>query len=94
MEPMIALPIPRSPCRQSYTPPDSPRVTAHSEAITVTDLKQVLVELIQEAQETDRQGALEPTKPESVEHDQPKVRASKLAYKVVDEMFVFYSHLT
>jgi hypothetical protein len=76
------------------SPPDSPSVTVHSEAITVADLKQVLVELIQEAQNTGHQGALGPTKPESVEHDQPKVRASKIAYKTVDEMFVFYSHLT
>ena len=81
---------PRSPCLQSYTPPNSPTLAPSSKVVTINDLR-ALVELFKATPTTDsadKASILEGGSADNAEADKPKGRTSRLEYKKVDEMLV------
>lgn len=88
------LSTPCSPCLRSYTPPDSPRVHTSPQAGTHERSERALEKFVQVLEKADPTNKPEDVKPEAtkdVESEKPKARASKLEYKLVDEMYVIYS---
>ena len=84
--------VPFNPSPRSYTPPGSPRLRSCQYAITLDDLKQVLVDIIREvpkAQSTKEVEAAMSESEKASQSDQPKAagRASRLEYKAVNEMY-------
>ena len=90
----MALPTPRSPQPESFTPPDSPRLAVPPQPLTVDVLVQALTKVLQQTR-TNSTGKAETTQPKTSEtpkSEEPKEknrpgRASKFEYKTVNEMY-------
>ncbi len=75
----------------AYTPPDSPRVHESSQARTIDRFEHVVKKLIRALEKVDARNKPEDAKleaPKHIEAEKPKIRASKLEYKLVDEVYV------
>ena len=87
----LALTAPRSPCLQSYTPPNSPRVQASLPVGALDRLEQTpdkLTQALEKIEITNKREDAKVEVKEVVESEKPKVRASKMEYKLVDEVYV------
>jgi hypothetical protein len=76
-----------------YAPPDSSRVHVSARVETVDRFEQALVKLVEVLEKVDATSKREDAKPEATKHveaEKPKLRASKLEYKLVDEVYVTY----
>ena len=74
-----------------YTPPDSPRLHEFSQAGTIDRFEHAVKELILALEKVDARNKPEYAKLEAPKHikaEKPKIRASKLEYKLVDEVYV------
>ncbi len=75
----------------AYTPPDSSRVHVSTRVETIDCFEQALVKLAQVLEKVDATNKREDANPEATKHveaEKPKTRASKLEYKLVDEVYV------
>ena len=90
----MALSSPRSPAPRSYTPPDSPRLRPYPLDDTLGRLGRGLESLIDKIENLSVANKPEATQPQPADaagaatSNKPKIRASKLEYKQVDEMSV------
>ena len=81
------------PSSPTYTPADSSRVQVSARVETVNRFEQALVKLVQVLEKVDTMNKREDAKPKAtkdIEAEKQKVRASKLEYKLVDEVYVTY----
>jgi len=81
-------PPPGSP---AYTPPDSPRKHESSQARTIDRFEHAVEKLVRALEKLDSRNKTEDSKLEATKHveaEKPKIRASKLEYKLVDEVYV------
>lgn len=80
------------PSRHAQTPPSSPCLNPSLHPISLQDLQKVLVEINKAASKlpdsVNLLDSLDQTTSKSSEADQPRIRASKLDYKAVNEMCV------
>lgn len=75
----------------AYTPPNSPCVHDSSQARTIDRFEHAVKELIRALEKVDAKNKPEDAKLEATKHieaEKPKIRASKLEYKLVDEVYV------
>ncbi len=87
--PEPSLGPPPSPLLHTHTPPSSPPLLPNSRGITVDDLKQALVEIVQAANKSDSGNETKAEAADNAQADEPKRAASKVEYKMVDEVYVF-----
>ena len=87
----VALSSPRLPYLPSNTPPDSTRLHPLQKYGTVERLEQVIKKADRVLEKWDTKDKPEGTKPKPTENTEaktPKVRASKLDYVLVDEVYI------
>jgi hypothetical protein len=85
------------PCSPRCPPPDSSGAHVLARVETVDRLEQALMKLVQVLEKVNGTTKREGAKPEAtklVEAEKPKIRASKLDYKLVDEVYVTMSIVT
>ena len=105
MAPTIAIPkpptSPRSPetppGSPARTPPDSPQIHISPQVKAIHRFEQDVVKFTQALEKVnaaEKHGKDEPEIKSQVEAEQRKIRASKMEYKLVDEVYVTYSVAT
>jgi hypothetical protein len=75
----------------AYTPADGPGVYGSLQSGTVDRFEHAVRNLIRALEKVDARNKPEDTKleaPKHIEAEKPKIRASKLEYKLVDEVYV------
>lgn len=90
-QPTSPRPPQTPPGSPAYTPPDSPRVHESSQARIIGLFEHAVKELIRALEKVDARNKPEDAKLEATKHieaEKPKIRASKLEYKLVDEVYV------
>lgn len=83
-----------TPCRQSYTPPNSPALHSSSLADAANRLEKLLDKFVHALEKvSDKVEVGKPEVAQDVKADEPRVRATKLEYKQVDEVYATCSAL-
>lgn len=99
MAPPDVVPKPPTSPRPPKTPPgspvymleDSPRVQVPRQVSIIDRFEQAVEKLVRALEEVDTRNKIEDAKPEVTKHveaEKPRIRASKLEYKLVDEVYV------
>lgn len=79
------------PSSPAYTPPDSPRVHVPPQVGSIDRFEHAVEKLVRALEKLDARNKTEDAKLEATKHveaEKPKIRASKLEYKLVDEVYV------